>query len=65
MLPTLTRSFVGTLASTVQAVEQRSTDPAASLAQYFTLLSKRNGEVTRIVARRTLNRYGLTVPVLG
>jgi hypothetical protein len=40
----------------VQAVEQRSTDPAASLAQYFTMLSKRNGEVTKISARRTFNR---------
>jgi hypothetical protein len=40
----------------VQAVEQRSTDPAASLAQYFTMLSKRNGEVAKISARRTFNR---------
>ena len=38
-----------------QAVEQRSTDPAASLAQYFTVLSKRNGEVTKISARRTFS----------
>ena len=38
-----------------QAVEQRSTDPAASLAQYFTLLSKRNGEVTNISARMCFN----------
>ena len=40
----------------VQSVEQRSTDPAASLAQYFTVLSKRNGEVTKISARRTFSR---------
>lgn len=40
----------------MQAVEQRSSDPAASLAQYFTMLSKRNGEVTKISARRTFNR---------
>jgi hypothetical protein len=38
-----------------QAVEQRSTDPAASLAQYFTSLSKRNGEVTKISARMCYN----------
>ena len=37
------------------AVEQRSTDPAASLAQYFTSLSKRNGEVTKISARMCYN----------
>jgi len=36
-------------------VEKRSVDPAASLAQYFSLLSKRNGELTKISARRVLN----------
>ncbi len=46
----------GLTQAVVQAVEQRSTDPAASLAQYFTMLSKRNGEVTKISARRTFNR---------
>jgi len=43
----------------LQAVEQRSADPAASLAQYFSLLSKRNGELTKISARRVLNRCAL------